>query len=61
MNPEQLIEFGVKVGLDLIAWFKTRQAAGQELPTDEEVIARVKAKITAGDVEFEAFKNEGDV
>lgn len=48
-----------EIVLDVIAWFRKRQADGENPPTDDEVKARVRAKIAAGNAEGEAFEREG--
>lgn len=44
--------------LDAIAWFRKRHAETGELPTNEEVVARVKAKLAAGNLEGDDWNRD---
>jgi hypothetical protein len=47
INVGPLLPLIEGVALDLIGWWRRRQAEGQEPPTDAEVVARAQAKAKA--------------
>lgn len=55
---DALIPIIEAIALDLAAWFRQRAADGKQPPTDEQVKARVRSKIAAGDAEAAAFEAE---
>jgi hypothetical protein len=53
-----VVEVVEEVVLDVIRWFRQRQADGANPPTDDEIKARVRSKIAAGNAEGETFEQE---